>query len=140
MVHFVWFLGVEVFVLSGFLIGRILFELYKDDFTDWFDYLFPKKGGGDIANYFLVLVLNLVITFVLFDWTRIEVCYIFFLPKFSTTMLPFFPDKSLSVLQYVFTDAIFFTFHISWSFKSSQAIYLVVLCYFFFWKQSLLQF
>jgi peptidoglycan/LPS O-acetylase OafA/YrhL len=134
------FWGVEVFfVLSGFLIGRILFELYmQDDFTiDSIIYFLKRRWFRTLPNYFLVLVLNLVITFVLSIEVNRSVLYFFFLQNFSTTMLPFFPESwSLSVLQYGYLlmpfSLLFISLLIRPKSKSKRFIWVVLVLVFFF--------
>ena len=93
---FCGFLGVEVFfVLSGFLVGRILYRMYsEDDFTVNSILNFFKRGAFRLLpNYYLVLILNLIISFIIgyavSDWWK----YFIFLQNFSSTMLPFFPES-----------------------------------------------
>jgi peptidoglycan/LPS O-acetylase OafA/YrhL len=90
------FLGVEIFfVLSGFLVGRILYQLYVDnDFSIKKVLEFLKRRSFRILpNYYLVLILNIIISFIVgyavADWWK----YFFFLQNFSSTMLPFFPES-----------------------------------------------
>ena len=90
------FFGVEVFfVLSGFLVGRILYQLYvEDDFSIKKVLEFLKRRSFRILpNYYFVLILNIIISFIVgyavADWWK----YFFFLQNFSSTMLPFFPES-----------------------------------------------
>lgn len=93
---FFGFLGVEIFfVLSGFLLGRILYQLYvEDDFSikKVLEFL-KRKSFRILPNYYFVLILNIIISFivgyVVADWWK----YFFFLQNFSSTMLPFFPES-----------------------------------------------
>jgi len=95
---FFGFLGVEVFfVLSGFLVGRMLCQLYVDD-----DFSIKKVLGflkrrsfRILPNYYLVLILNIIISFIVgyavADWWT----YFFFLQNFNSLMLPFFRNRGL---------------------------------------------
>lgn len=106
------FLGVEVFfVLSGFLIGIILYRLYlTSDFNLATVFFFLKRRWyRTLPNYFLVLVLNLILASVIgyaaLSWWQ----YFFFLQNFNTTMLPFFPESwSLSVEEFAYIVLPFF--------------------------------
>lgn len=93
---FCGFLGVEVFfVLSGFLVGRILYRMYsEEEFSMNAVLLFLKRRAFRLLpNYYLVLILNLLISFIIgyavADWWK----YFFFLQNFSNKMLPFFPES-----------------------------------------------
>jgi peptidoglycan/LPS O-acetylase OafA/YrhL len=95
------FLGVEIFfVLSGFLIGKILYQLYlKEDFTiKTVFYFLKRRWYRTLPNYFLILLVNLAIASIVgytaSSWWK----YFLFLQNLNTTMLPFFPESwSLSV-------------------------------------------
>ena len=58
------YLGVEIFfVLSGFLIGRIVYRLYlQDDFTiSSVLYFLKRRWFRTLPNYYLVLLINILI-------------------------------------------------------------------------------
>ena len=93
---FCGFLGVEVFfVLSGFLVGRILYRMYiENDFSvDSILNFFKRRAFRLLPGYYFVLILNLIISFIIgyavLDWWK----YFFLLQNFSSTMLPFFPES-----------------------------------------------
>jgi peptidoglycan/LPS O-acetylase OafA/YrhL len=108
------FLGVEVFfVLSGFLIGKILYELYlKEDFNfSKVIYFLKRRWYRTLPNYFLVLLLDIGIAYIvgyaipnLWDYFVFVLWkYFLFLQNFSTTMLTFFPESwSLAVEEYAY--------------------------------------
>lgn len=103
---FFGFWGVEIFfVLSGFLIGKILFRLYlKEEFSFHSVYYFLKRRWfRTLPNYFLVLVLNIVLAIIFgFYWTDAGY-YFFFIQNFATTMKPFFPESwSLSIEEFAY--------------------------------------
>ncbi|RMB62948.1 acyltransferase [Dokdonia sinensis] len=57
-------MGVELFfVLSGFLIGRILFKIFtKDDFTIVdLKYFLVRRWFRTLPNYYLILILNIIL-------------------------------------------------------------------------------
>jgi peptidoglycan/LPS O-acetylase OafA/YrhL len=98
------FWGVEVFfVLSGYLVGKILFKVYmQKDFTIHSVFYFLKRlWCSTLPNYFLVLLLNFIVVALVGVEVANSGLYFLFLQNFSTTMLPFFPESwCLSVMQY----------------------------------------
>ncbi|MDN3677955.1 acyltransferase [Flavobacterium paronense] len=100
------FLGVEFFfVLSGFLIGRILYKIYmKDDFTisSVFGFL-KRRWFRTLPNYYLVLLINIVITMSLsYSMPNLGLYFIFLHNGFSK-MSTFFPESwSLSVEEWAY--------------------------------------
>ncbi|MBN8566658.1 MAG: acyltransferase [Flavobacteriales bacterium] len=100
------YLGVELFfVLSGFLIGKILYRLYlENDFTLHHVMTFLKRRWlRTLPNYYLVLMLNIFISF-LIGYTISDVWkYFFFLHNFLAPMSSFFPESwSLSVEEFAY--------------------------------------
>lgn len=108
------FFGVEIFfVLSGFLIGKILYQLYlKDDFSMTTVFYFLKRRWfRTLPNYFLILLVNILIaSFIGYSLPSLW-RYFFFLQNFKVTMLPFFPESwSLSVEEFAYLVLPFFLF------------------------------
>lgn len=100
------FLGVEFFfVLSGFLIGRILYNVYmKDDFTITGVFGFLKRRWfRTLPNYYLVLLINIIITTSLgYSMPNLELYFVFLHNGFSR-MSTFFPESwSLSVEEWAY--------------------------------------
>jgi len=138
------FLGVELFfVLSGFLIGTIFYQLYlKDDFSIHSVFYFLKRRWfRTLPNYYLFLILNtligLYIGYSMVEWWK----YVFFLQNFNTTMLPFFPESwSLGVEEftYIFLPFSVFlpTYFLHSKHKKNTFIVVVIalLLFFFFNK------
>lgn len=126
------FFGVEIFfVLSGFLIGKILYQLYlKEDFAiKTVFYFLKRRWYRTLPNYFLILLVNLAIAsfvgYVASSWWK----YFFFLQNFSTTMLRFFPESwSLSVEEFAYVTLPFFLLIIGSLIKSKNKPR------FFFWS------
>lgn len=92
------FWGVEIFfVLSGFLIGNILFNLFiQNDFTiqSVFSF-FKRRWFRTLPNYFLVLLLNIVIA-VMFHFQIENVgYYFFFFQNFYQPMQFFFRNHGV---------------------------------------------
>jgi peptidoglycan/LPS O-acetylase OafA/YrhL len=102
----VGFWGVEIFfVLSGFLIGKILHKLYiKDDFTIQSVFCFLKRRWfRTLPNYFLILLLNIAVAVIIGFSVKGVGSYFFFTQNFATTMQPFFPESwSLSIEEFAY--------------------------------------
>jgi peptidoglycan/LPS O-acetylase OafA/YrhL len=100
------FLGVEFFfVLSGFLIGRIIYKIFiKDDFTIKSALGFLKRRWfRTLPNYFLVLTINIIITISLgYSIPKLGSYFVFLQNGFSK-MPTFFPESwSLSVEEWAY--------------------------------------
>ena len=95
------FLGVEMFfVLSGFLIGKILMRaFFQSDYGGKQVLQFLKRRWfRTLPNYYLILLVNIGIA--AFIGYRIDEVwrYFFFLQNFAWPLMPFFPESwSLSV-------------------------------------------
>ena len=100
------FLGVEFFfVLSGFLIGRILYDIYiKDDYNIKSAlYFLKRRWFRTLPNYFLILIINIIITTSLgYSIPKLGLYFIFLQNGFSK-MSTFFPESwSLSVEEWAY--------------------------------------
>lgn len=100
------FLGVEFFfVLSGFLIGRILYGIYiKEDYTIKSAlYFLKRRWFRTLPNYYLVLIINIIITASLgYSMPKLGLYFIFLQNGFSK-MSTFFPESwSLSVEEWAY--------------------------------------
>lgn len=104
--HWFGYLGVEVFfILSGFLIGGILLKLFiQNEFSLktilWF---LKRRWYRTLPNYYLVLLLNLLIA-VLIGYTVVDAWkYFFFQQNLIMPMPPFFTESwSLSIEEYAY--------------------------------------
>jgi peptidoglycan/LPS O-acetylase OafA/YrhL len=100
------FLGVEIFfVLSGFLIGRIIYRQYTEGNFNRAAVLhfLKRRWFRTFPNYFLILMVNMVIAF--FIGFSIDGLwqYFFFVQNFASPMLPFFTESwSLSVEEFAY--------------------------------------
>ena len=126
------FFGVEIFfVLSGFLIGKILYQLYlNDNFSIATVFYFLKRRWfRTLPNYFLILLVNIVIAaFIGYSLPSLW-RYFFFLQNFKVTMLPFFPESwSLSVEEFAYLILPFFLliFALLFKPKNKKRFFLLV--------------
>ncbi len=100
-------LGVEIFfVLSGFLIGRILLNQFlKEDYNlNSVKHFWKRRWFRTLPNYFLILIINIFI----FKLIQQELPdslwkYFFFLHNFSSELPPFFMESwSLSIEEFAY--------------------------------------
>lgn len=101
------FLGVEVFfVLSGFLIGRILFTAFVHGDFSWPEALVfvKRRWFRTLPNYFLVLCANIAIGIGIIGYSIDGLWrYFLFLQNFHSAMPAFFPESwSLSVEEFAY--------------------------------------
>lgn len=100
-------LGVDVFfVLSGFLIGRILYKMYvsKDFSFKDVTYFWIRRWFRTLPNYYLALVINILVAIYIGNQLPDQLWkYGFFLHNFSTQLPWFFPESwSLSVEEFAY--------------------------------------
>lgn len=100
------FMGVEIFfVLSGFLIGKILYRYFLETpFSSKEVVLFLKRRWfRTLPNYYLVLLLNILISFYIGYSVDSIWQYFFFLHNFSKPLQPFFNESwTLSVEEWAY--------------------------------------
>ena len=100
------FLGVEFFfILSGFLIGRIIYSIFiKDKFTLQSALSFlQRRWFRTLPLYFLVLIINIIITTSLNNPVSQLSLYFVFLQNGFSKMPYFFPESwSLSVEEWAY--------------------------------------
>lgn len=101
------FLSVEVFfVLSGFLIGKILFNMFVNEPDFSFHkvlYFLKRRWFRTLPNYYLVLFLNILLSSVI-GFTFVDLWkYFFFLQNFSSAMSFFFPESwSIAIEEFAY--------------------------------------
>lgn len=118
------FWGVEVFfVLSGFLIGKILYRLYvQNNFNIQSVFYFLKRRWfRTLPSYFLILFLNVFIA----NWLGFSYdgvgYYFLFLQNFVWTMPAFFRESwTLSVEEYAYLILPIFLFFVAILFKAGN--------------------
>lgn len=128
-------MGVEVFfVLSGFLIGRILYRLYtSEDFSFGKVYYFwIRRWFRTLPNYYLALLFNILIIFYIWDQLPDNLWhYFFFIQNFSTEMPWFFPESwSLSIEEFSYIIGpvfLYLTLFIKTNISRSRLFLLVTL-------------
>jgi peptidoglycan/LPS O-acetylase OafA/YrhL len=105
-------MGVELFfVLSGFLIGRILFRIYTDaDFSfAQFRYFLVRRWFRTLPNYYLVLIINiLIVIWIGRDLPESIGRYFLFLQNIFDKMPVFFTESwSLPIEEFAYILAPF---------------------------------
>ena len=100
-------LGVDVFfVLSGFLIGRILYKMYvsKEFSFKEVTYFWVRRWFRTLPNYYLTLVINILVAIYIGSQLPDQLWkYGFFLHNFSTQLPWFYPESwSLSVEEFAY--------------------------------------
>ena len=125
------FLGVEIFfVLSGFLIGKILYQLYlNENFTFKSVITFLKRRWfRTLPNYYLILIINIGIATIVNYPIESLWKYFFFLQNASSTMLSFFPESwSLSVEEFAYLVVSISILVFSYLFKNKKNTFLYTL-------------
>lgn len=126
------FLGVEFFfVLSGFLIGRIIYKIFvKDEFTLKSAFVFLKRRWfRTLPNYFLVLIINITITISLgYSIPKLGLYFVFLQNGFSK-MSTFFPESwSLSVEEwaYIVLPVSLVLFSVFFKPKNKKKFFLII--------------
>lgn len=132
--------GVEIFfVLSGFLIGQIIFKkIEKGEFKTWRNLLhfWKFRWYRTLPNYFLVLFLTIALAYFhlnnqnihFLDWK-----YFFFIQNFAIPMQAFFPESwSLSVEEWfyiLFPLALIFAFFAFKKYSTKWVSFWVILLF-----------
>ena len=105
LLAFSGYLGVEVFfVLSGFLIGNILHNMFANNFSWPQVRIFLKRRWfRTLPNYYLILLVNIAIAgYIGYDIAGLW-RYFFFQQNFASPMLPFFTESwSLSIEEFAY--------------------------------------
>ncbi len=100
-------IGVEIFfVLSGFLIGRIIYKLFiKEDFSFRdVQYFWIRRWFRTLPNYYLVLIFNILLAFYLSTKLPDNIgSYFLFLQNFNSEMPSFFGESwSLPIEEFAY--------------------------------------
>ncbi len=126
-------LGVEIFfVLSGFLIGRILFRIFtKDEFvTKDLNYFLIRRWFRTLPNYYLVLLINIAIAaYFGREYPETLWKYFFFLQNAVEGMDLFFTESwSLPIEEFAYIICPFL-FYLAMIFKwkvSKEKVFLII--------------
>ncbi|WP_445454041.1 acyltransferase family protein [Flavobacterium sp. 25HG05S-40] len=126
------FLGVEFFfVLSGFLIGKIIYKLFVEEKFNLQSaiHFLRRRWFRTLPNYFLVLLINIAISASLGrNISKIEL-YFVFLQNGLSQMPSFFPESwSLSVEEwaYIILPLSLLLFSVIFKPKSKRKFFLVI--------------
>lgn len=107
------------FVLSGFLIGTIILKMYLSNSFNYISIVafLKRRWLRTLPNYYVVLILNVILGISLGYVLKDAWQYFFFLQNLTDYQITFFPESwSLSILQwtYLITPFVFwFTYKIS---------------------------
>ena len=107
IIRFFGTIGVDLFfVLSGFLIGRIILKQIETGKTTFKDllYFWIRRWFRTLPNYFLILLLNIFLAIFLFKNLVKDIgCYFLFLQNFNSSQPDFFTESwSLSIEEYAY--------------------------------------
>lgn len=128
------FLGVELFfILSGFLLGRILFkEFASKEFTlNTLKYFWVRRWLRTLPLYFIFLFLNIFILQYIFGYKEWNWTYFLFLQNFITSHPPMMPEAwSLSVEEWFYIFFPLFLFCILPIFQNkTKGFFYITLAY-----------
>ena len=128
-------IGVEIFfVLSGFLIGRIIYRFFiSEDFhSGEIKYFWIRRWFRTLPNYFLALMWNLIILLALgFSIPEGIWRYVFFIQNFTSGIPPFFYESwtlSIEEFAYLIGPLLIYLFHLlrKSGDRSRQFLYMVI--------------
>ena len=105
--NFAGYIGVEIFfVLSGFLIGNIIYRLYVIEQFDRNKLVsfWKRRWLRTLPNYYLILSINVLLAYFVFRDVPIDVWkYFFFIQNFSSEQSNFFYESwSLSIEEFAY--------------------------------------
>jgi peptidoglycan/LPS O-acetylase OafA/YrhL len=110
LIRFFGTIGVDLFfVLSGFLIGTIILKQLQQEKTSFRNlfYFWIRRWFRTLPNYFLILILNIILFYILYGELIHGIGYYFiFLQNFSSPQPDFFTESwSLSIEEYAYIIA-----------------------------------
>ena len=127
------FFGVELFfVMSGFLIGGIIFKQFvgKDYGIKTMAVFLYRRLMRILPNYYLIVFINIAI-WLWFGYALTQTWkYFFFFQNFATPLLPFFPESwSLPIKEFGYLIAVILLYLFSLMFKrvSRKSIFIGVI-------------
>jgi peptidoglycan/LPS O-acetylase OafA/YrhL len=127
------FFGVELFfVMSGYLIGGIIFRQFISDdysFKTTLAFLY-RRLMRILPNYYLIILVNMAI-WSLVGYSLSEAWkYFFFFQNFASPLLPFFPESwSLPIKEYGYVIAVLllYVFSVLFARVPRKSLFLVVI-------------
>lgn len=124
-------IGVDLFfVLSGFLIGGLLLRQIQQKKTKFKDicYFWIRRWFRTLPNYFLILLLNILVFYLLFGFVIEHVeRYFLFLQNFASPHPAFFTEAwSLSIEEYAYLIGPFLLFLLILIFKKANQFRLFI--------------
>lgn len=127
------FFGVEIFfVLSGFLIGSIIYKQFlREDYSFKTALTFLNRRMIRILpNYYLIILINVCIGFFIGYPISEAWKYFFFFQNFASPLLPFFPESwSMPIKEYGYLITVSLLLFVSILFKklSRKTLFLSVI-------------
>ena len=133
-IRFLGTIGVDLFfVLSGYLIGGLLLKQIgkgKIAFKD-FVYFWVRRWFRTLPNYFLILVLNVILYYILYQIIISDIGYfVVFLQNFANPHPDFFTEAwSLSIEEYAYIigPLILYILLLFWKNVSKNKLYIVMI-------------
>ena len=127
------FFGVELFfVLSGFLIGSIIYKQFlKEDYgVKTIMNFLNRRMIRILPNYYFIILVNIFIGFFIGYPITESWKYFFFFQNFASSLLPFFPESwSMPIKEYGYLITVFLLLLASLLFKkvSRERLFLGVI-------------
>lgn len=132
-IRFFGTIGVDLFfVLSGYLIGGLLLKQIRKGKTTFkdFTYFWIRRWFRTLPNYFLILILNILLYYVLYNVVINDIGYfIVFLQNFASPHPDFFTEAwSLSIEEYAYIigPLILYILLFLWKKSPKDKLYLVM--------------
>ncbi|MCF8272857.1 MAG: acyltransferase [Flavobacteriaceae bacterium] len=133
LIRFFGTIGVDLFfVLSGFLIGRIILKQLQKEKISFNEllYFWIRRWFRTLPNYFFVLILNIILFFILYGEVIQGIGYYFvFLQNFASEQPDFFTESwSLSIEEYAYVIGPLLLYVFLFLFKkvSKKKLFLIV--------------
>lgn len=133
LLKFFGVMGVEIFfVLSGFLIGRILFRIYtKEEFTfNHFFYFLIRRLFRTFPNYYLILLINILIVLFIGRALPDSLGYYFFFLQNTVSGMDIFFTESWSLpieeFSYIIGPILFYLVFMLNSGKDRKRLFLII--------------
>ncbi|NQY05998.1 MAG: acyltransferase, partial [Flavobacteriaceae bacterium] len=136
MLNRIGFLGVEIFfVLSGFLIGNLLYKRFviEKPTKKSILHFWVRRWFRTLPNYYLVLLINIVVLAIVkyqlpnFEPARDIWKYFFFAHNLHSEQIVFFPESwSLSIEEYAYLIGPIMLYGAAFFFKNNRKIAFIL--------------